>query len=346
MRLGCHPGSRGRLGARRLRCPCRPAKSWREISRQPYRCFKHSIPNAIIGFSPFPGTKRVLSSRDVVLVARRYGLAFPAGEQAPSLCVERIVRSSFYGRSEGGPGLCPRFPRSAAGGPGIQQSTSPSRPADVPAGGLEQAARKQPANTRDLAREADTTTTDTVSVVWAKVRISVDREIFLATETIPLGAVIRAEQIVSTRVPQFPSRESQPSSAYAIVGKVARRTIPAGQRIVAEVLGDPQGRASTGKRFMSRSIDGAATIHSGRGGSVFRKQRRKHSSPQSFEREELSCSDRRPRGQVVVVPDRSQRHEAATAPPDCALVLLGMPLAWPRSLPAPRNPPWINTFRR
>ncbi len=40
--------------------------------------------------------------------------------------------------------------------------------------------------------------------LWAKVRISVDREIFLATETIPKGAVIRADQIASTRVPQFP----------------------------------------------------------------------------------------------------------------------------------------------
>src|SRR5271154_4871347 len=55
--------------------------------------FQALDPEAIIGFSPFPGTKRVLSSRDLLLAARSYGLAFPAGEQAPSLCVERIVRS-------------------------------------------------------------------------------------------------------------------------------------------------------------------------------------------------------------------------------------------------------------
>src|SRR5580704_18353787 len=48
-------------------------------------------PETIISFAPFPGTARVLSSRDVALTARRYGLAFPPGETAPSVCVERFV---------------------------------------------------------------------------------------------------------------------------------------------------------------------------------------------------------------------------------------------------------------
>ena len=32
-------------------------------------------------------------------------------------------------------------------------------------------------------------------VVWAKVRISVDRDVFLAARDIPKGAVIRADQV-------------------------------------------------------------------------------------------------------------------------------------------------------
>src|SRR5579863_936675 len=55
--------------------------------------FQALDPEAIIGFSPFPGTERVLSSRELLLIVRRYGLAFPAGEPAPSVCIQRIVRS-------------------------------------------------------------------------------------------------------------------------------------------------------------------------------------------------------------------------------------------------------------
>ena len=61
--------------------------------------------------------------------------------------------------------------------------------------------------------------------VWAKVRISVDREVSIARETIPKGAVIRADQVATTRVRQFPTLELNRSSPLITMGKVARRTL-------------------------------------------------------------------------------------------------------------------------
>src|SRR5271156_2280317 len=55
--------------------------------------FQALDPEAMIGFSPFPGTKRVLTSRDLLLSARRYGLTFSPSEPVPSLCVERTIHS-------------------------------------------------------------------------------------------------------------------------------------------------------------------------------------------------------------------------------------------------------------
>ena len=76
-------------------------------------------PDTIIGFAPFPGTVRVLSSRDVVLIARRHGLAFPPGETAPS-CVCRADRSPPFPRgSDDGPAFSAGCHRRAAGSPGI-----------------------------------------------------------------------------------------------------------------------------------------------------------------------------------------------------------------------------------
>jgi flagella basal body P-ring formation protein FlgA len=95
--------------------------------------------------------------------------------------------------------------------------------------------------------------------VWAKVRISVFRRIFVATETIPKAAVIRAEQIVSTRVAQFPGLEPAPSSVAVIVGKVARRAIPAGQSIVAGALDDAKD-VVRGETVHVKVLGGAAII--------------------------------------------------------------------------------------
>ena len=54
--------------------------------------FRALDPETLIGFAPFPGTVRVLSSHDVVLIGHRFGLVYPPGEAAPSACVERMVR--------------------------------------------------------------------------------------------------------------------------------------------------------------------------------------------------------------------------------------------------------------
>jgi flagella basal body P-ring formation protein FlgA len=220
--------------------------------------FQALDPEAIIGFSPFPGTKRVLSSRDLLLGARRYGLAFPAGEQATSLCVERIVGS--LSMEEVRAALL-----SALDTPGVRLDVVEFSNKLLPPGRLVfqlAALNKPPGNNPQtpVIWPGKLMYDDQHSLsLWVKVRISVDREIFLAKEVIPLRAVIRAEQIISTRVPQFPSRESQPSSASAIVGKVARRAIPAGQRIVSEALDDPKD-VSQGETVHVKVVDGAATI--------------------------------------------------------------------------------------
>jgi flagella basal body P-ring formation protein FlgA len=95
--------------------------------------------------------------------------------------------------------------------------------------------------------------------VWAKVRILVDTEMFVAKNDVPKGEAIRAEQIVSTHSPQFPSLKSKPFSSDAIIGKVARRMIPAGQKITPDALEDPKD-VIQGETVHVKVVDGAATI--------------------------------------------------------------------------------------
>jgi flagella basal body P-ring formation protein FlgA len=220
--------------------------------------FQAIDPGAIIGFAPFPGTVRVLSSRDIFLTARRYGLAFPAGEEAPSLCVERMVRQ--LSMEEVRAALL-----SALGIAGVRLEILEFSNQALPPGALafQRASLSQPPGNNPetpviwrgkLIYEDQHSLT-----VWAKVKISVDREVFLAADTIPKGAVIRAEQVATLRISQFPSLEPVPGLPLVAAGKVARRTFAAGQRIVAELLDDPKD-VLRGETVHVHAMDGGASI--------------------------------------------------------------------------------------
>ncbi len=220
--------------------------------------FQALDPDAIIGFAPFPGTVRVLSSRDIFLTARRYGLAFPGGDAAPSLCVERAVRHLSI--EEVRAALL-----AALDIAGVRLVILEFSNQALPPGELafqRTSLNKPPGNDPQtpVIWRGKLIYDDQHSLpVWAKVKISVDREIFLAADTIPKGAVIRADQVTSTRVRQFPSLERWPGLPFVIVGKVARRTLPAGQPIVAEGLDDFKD-VLRGETVHVLAMDGGASV--------------------------------------------------------------------------------------
>jgi flagella basal body P-ring formation protein FlgA len=220
--------------------------------------FQALDPETIIGFTPFPGTVRVFSSRDVVLIGHRYGIGFPPGETAPSVCVERIVRQ--LSSEEVRAALLSALDLSGASLEVLEFSNQLFPPGRVEF--LRGAWNKPPGNNPQTAviwRGKLIYDEQRSLVVWAKVRMSVDREIFLATETIPKGAVIRAEQVAAARIRQFPPAGLSPSLPLMVIGKVARRMLPAGQPIVADALDELQD-VLRGETVHVQAIDGGASI--------------------------------------------------------------------------------------
>jgi flagella basal body P-ring formation protein FlgA len=219
--------------------------------------FQALDPDTVIGFAPFPGTIRVLSARDVLLIGRRYGLAPPPGEAAGSVCVERIVR--YLSMEEVKAALLSALDIADVRLEVLEFSNQALPPGrlEFQHSGLNKPPRNNP-ETPVLWRGNLIYDDQRSLVVWAKVRISVVREIFLATETIPKGAVIRADQVASTPVRQFPSLEPSPNGP-SVIGKVARRALPAGQAIVAEALDDLQD-VFRGEMVHVEAIDGGASI--------------------------------------------------------------------------------------
>lgn len=220
--------------------------------------FQALDPAATIGFAPFPGAIRVLSSHDLFLTARRYGLTFPAGEPAPTVCIERIVR--HLSAEEVRVALLSALDLPAASLELLDFSNQPLPPGQLE---FERGAWNKPPGNNPLSpviwRGKLIYDDQRTIVVWARVRISVDREVFLAAETIPKGAVIRAEQVANTHIRQFPSVELSPRLPLVIVGKVARHTLAAGQPIIAEALADVEDVAR-GETVHVQAIDGGASI--------------------------------------------------------------------------------------
>lgn len=210
-----------------------------------------------IGYAPFPGMVRVLTSRDILLAARRYGLSFPAGETAPSVCVERAVH----------PLDIDELKAALVSGldlPGAKIEVLEFSHQRVPPGKLEFSRASlghPPGNNPQTAViwQGRLIYDDHQTLgVWARVRISIDREMPVARVTISKGAVIRAEQVATARVLEFPVfDQSKPSVPPA--GKMALRTIPAGDPIVAEALEDPED-VMLGETVRVRVTDGAATV--------------------------------------------------------------------------------------
>ncbi len=220
--------------------------------------FEALDPDVVLSFAPFPGTVRVLSSHDVLLLGRRYGLAFPPGEPAPSVCVERMVRA--LSPQEVKAALVSALDLADASLEVLEFSNQA-----LPPGRLEfsrAGLNRPPANNPQapvIWRGRLIYDGQRSLVVWAKVSISVERDLFLAKESIPKGTVIRAEQVVATRVRQFPSLEQSPGLPLVVAGKVARRMLPAGQPIVAEEL-DRFQDVLRGETVHVQAIDGGASI--------------------------------------------------------------------------------------
>lgn len=223
--------------------------------------FEQIAPETPIGFASFPGTQRVLSSRELFLIAANHGLSFPSGAPAPSLCVQRAVR--LLSVEEVRPVLL-----SALGVPDVQMEILEISDQPVPPGRLEfrreelNSPRNSDPQNPVIWRGQFIYDGQHSLAVWAKVRLAVSRDVVVASEDIPAGSIIRhgqAKTIVSQQFPSLETSLNSPPALEQITGKMARRTIAAGERIVASVLEDAKD-VIRGETVHVKVVDGAATI--------------------------------------------------------------------------------------
>ena len=214
------------------------------------------IPGDItVGFAPLPGTERIVSGRELALIAGRHGIIVGG---LPDVCVVRALHSIA-------PGEMQAALSSALGIPDAEIEILDFSSQPLPVGRLEfqrSSLNQPPPNAPEVPviwRGRLIYDRSRSVALWAKVRIAVNRAVFLAAEDIPAGSILHAGQIQASTARGFPFAGPVFASVSEIAGKVARRSIRAGQRLTAGALAEAND-VVRGDIVQVRVMDGSATL--------------------------------------------------------------------------------------
>jgi flagella basal body P-ring formation protein FlgA len=214
-------------------------------------------PETPVGFAPMPGTQRILPGRELILLAIRQGVGVTAGSVIPDLCVQR--EAHVISRDEMKASLLAALAIADAVLE-LMEFTSQA----LPPGRLEfhlGTLNKPPLSAPEspvIWRGRLIYDGQQSAVVWARVRITVERPLLIAAEEIPAGTVVRANQVKIARGRQFPF-SAQSMDSGEVIGKVARRRIAAGERLVRGALEEAK-EVARGDKVQVRVVDGLATL--------------------------------------------------------------------------------------
>ncbi len=210
----------------------------------------------VIGFAPLPGVQRILSSRELLALARQQGLE--AESTLPSVCVQRAVQSLEGAKLEAALMNALGIPDAHLELLGFSNQGVPAGRLEFSIGGLNKPPAGSP-QTPVIWRGRLIYDAGRSLAVWAKVRITVQRSTVIAIEHIQAGAVIRREQVKARDAIEFPFSGAFVDSISRVVGRVARQNILAGQRISPALLAEPSS-VLPGERVHVQVVDGLALL--------------------------------------------------------------------------------------
>jgi flagella basal body P-ring formation protein FlgA len=200
--------------------------------------FAAADPEAVVGLAPVPGVRRILSVRDLMSVAHRIGID---GDRLPleGVCLERALREVT--EQELMSAMTEAFADKS-----VRIVVVDSSRYAVPQGrlvfqvaGLNVPPPSQP-NAPVLWRGRVMFGGKRTMEIWARVRISAMTTLCMAATSIPAGKPIEPDQVRIAKLPRFPLRAGMViRNIDDVVGRVARRAIPAGQEITPQVLDSP-----------------------------------------------------------------------------------------------------------
>jgi len=216
-------------------------------------------PDEVVGYTPAPGVRRVITRQELVRLAERHGVRL---EAAAGACVERSTERLSKERLEAALRMALKDAASA-GAPEPRVEVLEFSRYPVPEGELEFARSALPAppraGTAVIWRGHVRYGGNRSVPVWARVRLMVSGEGLVAAESLPAGRPVRAEQVRLASLEWFPLGETPTQDAGLVVGRVPRRAIPAGAPVLPAAL-MPAQQIERGDTVTVEVASGAAQL--------------------------------------------------------------------------------------
>ena len=214
-------------------------------------------PATPVGFAPLPGAQRILSARELRQFAQRYGIQHIV-EPAASVCVERATHIISGDEIKEAMLAALGFPDAELDLIEFSRQRAPNGRLEFRASGLNRPPRHAP-DTPVIWRGRLIYDGQSSLMIWARVRMSVERTVLTASEDIAAGTAIGPGQVSEVRQRRFPFGDPAPLLLAEVIGAIPRKRIPAGQEFVAAALSAPKD-ISSGDKVRVSVVDGAATL--------------------------------------------------------------------------------------
>jgi len=191
--------------------------------------------DAIIGYSPAPGSRRVFQLPELKRIAVRYGISVPEGSGA---CFEWKLQEVGESTVAAAIRQSLRSPSARVEILAISKTLAPEGSVEFPLSGLSAAAsvdRDTPVIWRGYVSYAKTRRYS----LWTRVRLSATMTRVVAVTAIGPNEGIQARNVRLETYEDFPLQNEVAKNLEEVVGRLARRSIRAGKPVLRADLVDP-----------------------------------------------------------------------------------------------------------
>ncbi len=219
--------------------------------------FANKIPgDAVIGYSPAPGSRRVFKSLELQRIGAPYGVKVAPDTEA---CFEwslqpltdDVVRAAIRQSLQ--------MPDARVDVLAISRSQAPAGKVSFPISGLLASTLSGPDTPVTWRGEVLYHGSRTFSI-WARVKISSTMKRVVATQLIMPGQTVAADQVMVETYDDFPLRNDIARNLDEVIGRMPRRAIRSGLPVFRLDLIEPF-QVQRGETVDVTAISGAAQIH-------------------------------------------------------------------------------------
>lgn len=190
--------------------------------------------DAIVGYSPAPGSVRVVQGPELKRIAAQHGVALPLNAQA---CFEWKTQPLKEGAVQAAIRESLDTPQARVEILAMSKALAPEGKLTFPRSGLTAGTNVDP-STPVMWRGYVQYDATRRFAVWARVRVAVTAPRIVAVLPLSTGKAVRKEQVRLETCDDFPLRNDTARSLEEVIGKIPRRVIRAGLPVLRSDLAE------------------------------------------------------------------------------------------------------------